>query len=139
LLVGAVVHPADTQDRDGAPLVFAGARHLYPWLRHVFADGAYNGAKLSTAFAKSAGGGSRSSSAPMSPRDLSFCRGAGWSSTFAWRNRNRRLAKDFEATLESALAWLFLASAPHAAPRQNRTAKDGRFYSAGQIRNQFKA
>ena len=30
--------------------------------------------------------------------------------TFAWLNRNRRLAKDFEATLESALAWLFLAS-----------------------------
>jgi transposase len=30
--------------------------------------------------------------------------------TFAWLNRNRRLAKDFEATLESALARLFLAS-----------------------------
>jgi transposase len=30
--------------------------------------------------------------------------------TFAWLNRNRRLAKDFEATLESALAGLFLAS-----------------------------
>jgi len=30
--------------------------------------------------------------------------------TFAWLNRNRRLAKDFEATLESALAWLFIAS-----------------------------
>ncbi|MGA8381748.1 MAG: transposase, partial [Stellaceae bacterium] len=30
--------------------------------------------------------------------------------TFAWLNRNRRLAKDFEAILESALAWLFLAS-----------------------------
>jgi hypothetical protein len=30
--------------------------------------------------------------------------------TFAWLNRNRRLAKDFEATLEGALAWLFLAS-----------------------------
>ena len=30
--------------------------------------------------------------------------------TFAWLNRNRRLAKDFEATIESALAWLFIAS-----------------------------
>jgi putative transposase len=30
--------------------------------------------------------------------------------TFAWLNRNRRLAKDFERTIESATAWLFLAS-----------------------------
>jgi transposase len=30
--------------------------------------------------------------------------------TIAWLNRNRRLAKDFEATIESALAWVFIAS-----------------------------
>jgi transposase len=30
--------------------------------------------------------------------------------TLAWLNRNRRLAKDFEALLETALAWLMLAS-----------------------------
>jgi transposase len=30
--------------------------------------------------------------------------------TFAWLNRNRLLAKDFERTIESATAWLFLAS-----------------------------
>ena len=30
--------------------------------------------------------------------------------TLAWLNRNRRLAKDFEATIESAQAWLFIAS-----------------------------
>jgi transposase len=30
--------------------------------------------------------------------------------TFAWLNRNRRLAKDFEATSESAPTWLFLTS-----------------------------
>ena len=30
--------------------------------------------------------------------------------TIAWLNRNRRLAKDFEATIESAEAWLFIAS-----------------------------
>jgi transposase len=30
--------------------------------------------------------------------------------TLAWLNRNRRLAKDFESTIESATAWLFLAS-----------------------------
>jgi transposase len=30
--------------------------------------------------------------------------------TITWLNRNRRLAKDFEATIESAQAWLFIAS-----------------------------
>jgi transposase len=30
--------------------------------------------------------------------------------TFAWLNRNRRLAKDFERSIESAINWLFLAS-----------------------------
>jgi len=30
--------------------------------------------------------------------------------TFAWLNRNRRLAKDFEHMVESETAWLFLAS-----------------------------
>ncbi len=30
--------------------------------------------------------------------------------TFAWLGRNRRLAKDFEETLDSSTAWLFMAS-----------------------------
>src|SRR3546814_4826805 len=38
-LVHAVIHTADIQDRDGAPLVLAEIIHRFPWLRHVFADG----------------------------------------------------------------------------------------------------
>jgi putative transposase len=30
--------------------------------------------------------------------------------SFAWFERNRRLAKDFEATIESAEAWVMIAS-----------------------------
>jgi transposase len=30
--------------------------------------------------------------------------------TLAWLNRNCRLAKDFEASIESALTWLMIAS-----------------------------
>ena len=29
--------------------------------------------------------------------------------TFAWLNRCRRLTKDFEATIESAVAWIYIA------------------------------
>ena len=42
---------ADIQDRDGAPDLLASIRSLYPWLRHVFADGGYAGDKLSDAMA----------------------------------------------------------------------------------------
>jgi transposase len=88
LLVAAVVHQADIQDRDGAPLVLASARYLYPWLRHVprLREGRLLPmppiAALSSTLRskKSAGGRSRSSSAPMSPRGSSLCRGAGLSS-----------------------------------------------------------
>jgi transposase len=30
--------------------------------------------------------------------------------TFAWLGRNRRLAKDFEKSMESSTAWIFMAS-----------------------------
>jgi len=122
LLVAAVVHQADIQDRDGAPLVLASARYLYPWLRHIFADGAYSGAKLDTAL-ENIGRWTievikRSDAASgfvVLPRRWVVER------TFAWLNRNRRLAKDFEATLESALAWLFLASVKLLMRRLGRT------------------
>ncbi|GEO18202.1 hypothetical protein MAE02_58980 [Microvirga aerophila] len=45
-LVALRVHPADIQDRDGAVKVLTSIRALYPWLRHVFADGGYAGDKL---------------------------------------------------------------------------------------------
>ena len=46
LLIGADVHPADVQDRDGAVLVIEAIHDLFPWLRHLFADGAYAVQKL---------------------------------------------------------------------------------------------
>ena len=110
-LVGLVVHEADVQDRDGAPRVLASIRSLYPWLRHVFADGGYAGDKLRAALK---GKGSwtlqiikRSDAAKgfeVLPRRWVVER------TFAWLGRCRRLAKDFEATIASAVAWVFVAN-----------------------------
>ena len=45
-LVHAIVHTADIQDRDGAPLLLAEIIHQFPWLWHLFADGGYAGNKL---------------------------------------------------------------------------------------------
>src|SRR6266403_1272312 len=52
LLVGAEVHPAEVQDRDGARLVIETIHQLFPWLRHLFADSVYNGPNLPEALAK---------------------------------------------------------------------------------------
>lgn len=108
-LVGAVIHEADIQDRDGAPIVFASIGHSFPQLRHVFADGGYAGDKLRNALAK------------MDKWTIEIIKRSAkdfevlprrWvvERTFAWLGRNRRLAKDFERTIASATAWLFLAS-----------------------------
>ena len=110
-LVHALVHPADIQDRDGAPRLLKDIRSSFPWLRHVFADGGYAGKKLKVALA-SLGNWTieiikRSDVAKgfeVLPRRWVVER------TFAWLGRNRRLAKDFEQTIASATAWLFAAS-----------------------------
>jgi transposase len=52
LLVAAIVHAADVQDRDGASDLINSMRTTFPWLRHVFADGGYAGPKLEAALDK---------------------------------------------------------------------------------------
>ena len=122
LLVAAIVHAADIQDRDGAPALLASVRTLFPWLRHVFADGGYAGPKLETALARIGTWTleivKRSDAAKgfeLLPRRWVVER------TIAWLNRNRRLAKDFEATVESAVAWIFVASVKLLSRRVART------------------
>ena len=122
LLVAAIVHAADIQDRDGAPALLASVRTLFPWLRHVFADGGYAGPKLETALAQIGTWTleivKRSDAAKgfeLLPRRWVVER------TISWLNRNRRLAKDFEATVESAVAWIFIASVKLLSRRVART------------------
>ena len=121
-LVAARVHAADTQDRDGAPHLLAAIRYLYPWLRHVFADGGYAGDKLTTALARH--GQWRIEIVKRSDRSTGFSvlpRRWVVERTFAWLNRNRRLAKDFEATVGSSQAWIYLASVQLLARRLARS------------------
>jgi transposase len=111
LPLGMIVHAADVQDRDGAPWLMECVSSLYPWLRHVFADGGYAGDKLKGALEKVGDWTveivKRSDTAKgfvLLPRRWVVER------TIAWLNRNRRLAKDVEASIESAMAWLYIAS-----------------------------
>ena len=101
---------ADIQDCDGADGLLASMRGLFPWLRHIFADGGYAGEKLTDALL---GKGKwtvqivkRSDKAEgfeVTPKRWVIER------TLAWLSRNRRLSKDVEASIASAKAWLELA------------------------------
>jgi len=109
-LIGLIVHAANIQDRDGAVPVLASIRSLYPWLRHVFADGGYAGEKLRTALSEHGDWTieivKRSDAAKefeVLPKRWMVER------TFAWLGRCRRLAKDFEACIEGVAAWVLLA------------------------------
>jgi transposase len=86
-------------------------RSAFPWLRHVFADNAHADRKLQNALMKLGNWTieivKRSDAAQgfiLLPRRWVVKR------TLAWLNRNRRLAKDFEASVESAATWLYIAS-----------------------------
>jgi putative transposase len=111
LLLFVIVHAAAVQDRDGAPDLLKAVRHRFPWLRHVFADGGYAGDKLRGAL-KGHGNWTieiirRSDAAKgfeVLPRRWVIER------TFAWLGRCRRLARDWERSIESSTAWAFLAS-----------------------------
>jgi transposase len=111
LMVGAAVRPADIQDRDGAPLLIAAIHDLFPWLRHLFADSAYSGDKLRQALSKF-GQWSVEIVRRMADTVGFEVLPRRWvvERTLAWLNRNRRLAKDFEASTASAQTWVYVAS-----------------------------
>ena len=112
MILNAVVHAADIQDRDGAPLVLdRRTRRLFPFLETIFADGAYGGQKLHRAMAGAAWKievvkrSAQAKGFEVIPRRWVVER------TIAWICRSRRrLAKDYENLNRTALAFIRLAS-----------------------------
>ena len=109
-MVGLVVHSAGIQDRDGAPEVFKSIHRSHPDLSHIYADGGYAGPKLRDALADVGNWTiqivKRSDAAKgfeVIPRRWVVER------TFAWLNRCRRLAKDWEKSVESSKSWILIA------------------------------
>ena len=112
LLLHAIVHPADIQDRDGGILVMATLFGMFPFLKTLCADSGYQGPKFAKALAKVlphldveiVKRSDQTKGFVVLPRRWIVER------TIAWLNRCRRLAKDWENLNRKALAFLRLAS-----------------------------
>lgn len=100
-------HPADIQDRDGGGPLLAASRHAFPFIERVFADSGYAGDRVGRANAIAV------QIVRKHPGQVGFAvQPRRWvvERFFAWINRSRRLAKDFEGTINSARAFLYAAS-----------------------------
>jgi len=103
-----IVHPADVQDRDGAVPLLKQSRRRHPFVELAYADTAYNSPRVSDAtsiYIKIVRKFADQTGFAVHPRRWVVER------TFAWLNRNRRLAKDFEHSIRSATAFLYAAAA----------------------------
>jgi len=112
LLLQAIAHAADIQDRDGGALLLATLFGLFPFLKKPFAGSACQGPLFHKAVGKI-----------LTQLDIEIVKRSGqakgfavpptrWIAerTIAWLNRCRRLAKDWENPNVKALAFLRFAS-----------------------------
>jgi transposase len=112
LLLHAINHPADIQDRDGGVLVMATLFGMFPFLKTLFADSGYQGPKFAKALAK-----------VLPHLDIEIVKRSDQVSgfvvlpkrriverTIVWLNRCRRLATDWENLNRETLSFLHLAS-----------------------------
>jgi putative transposase len=110
-LLAVQVHEANIQDPHGAVPLLRALRRRFPRLGHIFADRIYRGQQLRNAIADCGPWSIEIVERPPGVKGFQLLPRR-WvvERTFAWLGRNRRLAKDFEATIASATAWLILAS-----------------------------
>lgn len=105
-----MVHPANIQDRHGAPPVLEQAAARHPTLKRILADSAYDGrATKSELEAISDWVFEVVAKTPGIRRFVVLPKRWIVERSFAWIGRCRRLAKDFEHKIRFARAFLILA------------------------------
>jgi putative transposase len=110
-VLAAQVHSANIQDPHGAVPLLRAVRQTFPELTHIFADRIYRGAQLCNAVADCGPWTIQIVERPPGVKGFQLLPRR-WvvERSFAWLGRSRRLAKDFEASIESATAWLLIAN-----------------------------
>lgn len=110
LLLAVLVHPANIQDVHGAVPLLRALRRRFPDLQHIYADRVYRGQQLLDAVADCGPWSIEIVQRPPGTKGFQLLPRR-WvvERTFAWLLRCRRLARDFEATIASATAWILLA------------------------------
>lgn len=110
LLLAVNVHPADVQDVHGAVPLLESLRSRFPKLQHVFADRVYRGTQLANAIAHCGPWTIEIVKRPDGVKGFQLLPRR-WvvERTFAWFGRCRRLAKDFEGSAATEVAWLLIA------------------------------
>ena len=112
LVLHAIVHPANIQDRDGGIQLLTALGERFPLLAKLFADGAYQGPQFRQALAK-VRTPLKTAIGTRSEHQQGFAVfPSRWivERTLAWLNRCRRLAKDLENRIRYAAAFVSLAS-----------------------------
>lgn len=112
LVLQAIVHPANLQDREGGVLLLTAVTDRFPLLKKLFADAAYRGPQFRQALAKLRPQLTIEIVTRSDQRQGFIVLPKRWivERTLAWLNRCRRLAKDFENRTRYAVAFLCLAS-----------------------------
>lgn len=112
MLLHGTVTAADVQDRDGGLALLATLFGMFPFLKKLFADSAYQGPNFHSTLASNlphldteiVKRSDQAKGFVVLPKRWIVER------TIAWLNRCRRLAKDWENLNRNALAFLKLAS-----------------------------
>ena len=112
LLMHAIVHSADVQDRDGGALLMASLFGAFPFLAKLYADGGYQGPEFDSALKRILARVVLEIIKRLghAPRFVVLPKRWIVERTLAWLGRCRRLAKDWECLNRKALAFLRLAS-----------------------------
>jgi transposase len=111
LLLHAIIHAADVQDRDGGVLLMSTLFAMFPFLLKLYADSGYQGPKFQERLKRVC----RQINVEIVKRsDIGkfVVLPKRWivERTIGWLNRCRRLAKDWECLNRNALAFLRWAS-----------------------------
>jgi putative transposase len=110
MIIVVLVTAASVQDRDALGAVLRDAKAEAPRLKKALVDSIYNGAQIPAAERATGVTVEVVAREPDAKGFVPLPQRWVVERTFAWLGRDRRLSKDYEATIESSTAWIHVSS-----------------------------